>query len=96
MSPIQNPELPEGSLILVTGANGYIGSHIADQILLAGYRVRGTVRSAQKNAWMTAFFDGKYGKGKFELVEVKDLAEKSALEAVLQGQSVSPQILYNS
>lgn len=85
MSLIANPALPEGSLILVTGVNGFIGSHIADQILLAGYRVRGIVRNAQKNAWMTAFFDGQYGKGKFQLMEVKDLAETKALENVLQG-----------
>jgi nucleoside-diphosphate-sugar epimerase len=85
MSPIQSPALPEGSLILITGVNGFIGSHIADQIILAGYRVRGIVRNAQKNAWLTTFFDGKYGKGKFELVEVKDLAEIKALERILQG-----------
>lgn len=90
MSPIQNPALPEGSLVLVTGVNGFIGSHIADQILLAGYQVRGIVRNAQKNAWMTTFFDGKYGIDKFELVEVKDLAETTALEKALQGQWVPP------
>lgn len=86
MSPIQRPTLPEGSLILVTGVNGFIGSHIADQILLAGYRVRGIVRDAQKNSWMTPFFDDKYGQSKFELVEVQDLNEKKALKEALQGQ----------
>lgn len=85
MSPVQNSTLPEGSLILVTGVNGFIGSHVADQILLAGYRVRGTARDAKKSEWITTFFDGRYGKGKFELVEVKDLAETKALEKVLQG-----------
>lgn len=85
MSPITNRTLPEGSLILVTGVNGFIGSHIADQILLAGYRVRGIVRNAQKNVWMTKVFDGRYGKGKFELLEVKDLAEIEVLKNVLQG-----------
>ncbi|KAE9986047.1 hypothetical protein EG328_006598 [Venturia inaequalis] len=84
MSPITNRTLPEGSLILVTGVNGFIGSHIADQILLAGYRVRGIVRNAQKNVWMTKVFDGRYGKGKFELLEVKDLAEIEVLKNVLQ------------
>lgn len=31
-------------LVLVTGASGYIASHLVKQLLEAGYRVRGTVR----------------------------------------------------
>ncbi len=42
------PAIPKDSLVLVTGVNGYIASHIADQFLEAGYRVRGTARSASK------------------------------------------------
>ncbi|TLD37912.1 hypothetical protein E2P81_ATG03587 [Venturia nashicola] len=87
MSPIPNPILPQGSLILVTGVNGFIGSHIADQFLLAGYRVRGAVRDALKNAWMATFFDGRYGKERFELMEIKDLADTKLLEHVLQAAS---------
>ncbi|KAI0969331.1 hypothetical protein F4678DRAFT_463592 [Xylaria arbuscula] len=41
--------LPKGSLILVTGASGYIASNIIFEALKAGYRVRGTSRSAGKN-----------------------------------------------
>ena len=33
-----------GDLICVTGANGFIASHLVGQLLAAGYRVRGTVR----------------------------------------------------
>jgi nucleoside-diphosphate-sugar epimerase len=93
MSPIQDPTLPEGSLILVTGVNGFIGSHIADQFLLAGYRVRGIVRNVQKNSWMTTFFDDKYGKDKFELVEVKDLADSKSLTEALGGYCFPPHTL---
>uniref|UniRef100_A0A2P2I0J4 NADPH-dependent aldehyde reductase ARI1-like n=1 Tax=Hirondellea gigas TaxID=1518452 RepID=A0A2P2I0J4_9CRUS len=32
-------------LVLVTGASGYIGSHVIKELQVAGYRVRGTVRS---------------------------------------------------
>uniref|UniRef100_A0A2P2I3A9 NADPH-dependent aldehyde reductase ARI1-like n=1 Tax=Hirondellea gigas TaxID=1518452 RepID=A0A2P2I3A9_9CRUS len=40
-------------LVLVTGANGYIASHVVQQLQQAGYRVRGTVRTLdneEKNA----------------------------------------------
>jgi nucleoside-diphosphate-sugar epimerase len=32
-------------LVLVTGVSGFLGAHCAQQLLAAGYRVRGTVRS---------------------------------------------------
>ncbi len=34
--------------ILITGASGFIAKHVALQLLGAGYRVRGTVRTAEK------------------------------------------------
>ena len=33
------------SMVLVTGASGFIATHIVRQLLLAGYKVRGTVRN---------------------------------------------------
>ena len=41
-------DLPAGSLILVTGASGYIGSHVVNEALEAGYKVRGTARTQEK------------------------------------------------
>ncbi|KAI0073870.1 NAD(P)-binding protein [Panus rudis PR-1116 ss-1] len=37
-----------GPLYLVTGASGFIGAHVLDELLRRGYRVRGTTRSASK------------------------------------------------
>ncbi|HWL49190.1 MAG TPA: NAD-dependent epimerase/dehydratase family protein, partial [Acidimicrobiia bacterium] len=34
--------------VLVTGASGFIASHIVQQLLEGGYRVRGTVRDPDK------------------------------------------------
>jgi nucleoside-diphosphate-sugar epimerase len=44
----KNLALSKGSLILVTGASGYIGSHVVNEALEAGYKVRGTARSQEK------------------------------------------------
>jgi uncharacterized protein YbjT (DUF2867 family) len=84
-SPPSDAALPAGSLVLVTGANGLVGSYVADQTVAFGYRVRGTVRDPQKSAWLTEYFDNKYGKGKFELVVVKDTAEKGAFDEAMKG-----------
>lgn len=87
MSPIDPPAIPKGSLVLVTGANGLIGSNIADQFLRFGYRVRGTTRSPAKNAWITALFDAKYGPGSFELVAVPDMEAPDAFDQAVKGAS---------
>lgn len=40
--------LPRGSLILVTGASGYIASNFVIEALEAGYKIRGNARSVDK------------------------------------------------
>lgn len=74
MALFENPVLPLGSTILVTGANGLIGSHVVEQCLAHGYKVRGSVRDLVKNKWLQEHFDAKYGPGMFELIKVKDFA----------------------
>ena len=38
------------TVVLVTGASGYIAAHVVQQLQLAGYKVRGTVRSLKNEA----------------------------------------------
>ncbi|KAI2603966.1 aldehyde reductase [Hypoxylon fragiforme] len=76
-----------GSLVVVTGVNGFVGSHIADQLLQYGYRVRGTVRSISKNQWVKPLFEQKYGPGKFELLEVSDMVQNGAFDEAAKGAS---------
>ncbi|KAF7081257.1 hypothetical protein CFC21_085221 [Triticum aestivum] len=47
---------PELELVCVTGAGGFIGSWVVKELLLRGYRVRGTARDPadQKNAHLLA------------------------------------------
>lgn len=45
----QQPILdPSPTTILVTGANGFVASHIVNEALNLGYHVRGTARTAEK------------------------------------------------
>jgi uncharacterized protein YbjT (DUF2867 family) len=87
MAPLDNPAIPKGSLVLVTGVNGLLGSHVAKQFLEYGYKVRGTVRDVEKNAWLTAAFENQYGQGNFELVSVADLTDEKALTEAAKGRS---------
>ncbi|KAK5701420.1 hypothetical protein LTR17_022613 [Elasticomyces elasticus] len=82
MSTIEN-----GSTVLVTGANGYIASHVADQLLQKGFKVRGTVRSDAKAEWLYTLFNDKYGKGKFEAVAVADMVAEGAFDEAVKGVS---------
>ncbi|KAL8763274.1 MAG: hypothetical protein Q9203_007427 [Teloschistes exilis] len=81
------PAIPQGSLVLVTGVNGYIGSHIADQFLEAGYRVRGSTRDVDKATCVREFFSKKYGEGKFETVVVADMVKEGAFDEAVKGCS---------
>ncbi|KAL4864865.1 hypothetical protein BDV12DRAFT_188600 [Aspergillus spectabilis] len=73
--------LPPGSLILVTGANGYIASHVIDILLSLGYNVRGTVRVPKP--WLSQYFDTKYGAGRFESIIVAALDDSAGWEGKL-------------
>lgn len=72
--------LAPGSLVLVTGASGYVASHIVDRLLADGHNVRGTVRSAEKADWLYGLFDKKYAKGRFEAVVVPDMSADGAFD----------------
>lgn len=83
-TPIMAP-IEKGSTVLVTGANGFIASHILDQLLQLDYKVRGTVRAEAKGKWVQDYFDNKYGKGKLELVVVPDMGAKGAFDDAVKG-----------
>lgn len=80
--------IPEGSIVLVTGVNGYISSHTADQLLSFGYIVRGTVRDASRCQWVQKFFDEKYGKGRLEIVVVAQISADGAFDEAVKGTLV--------
>ncbi|RSL95812.1 hypothetical protein CEP52_011853 [Fusarium oligoseptatum] len=88
MAPLDNLAVPKGSTVLVTGANGLLGSHISKQFLEFGYNVRGTVRDPEKNAWLKEAFDKEYGQGRFELFQVPDMEAEGAFVEAVKGVAV--------
>ena len=72
-----------GSLILVTGANSYIATHIIDLLLGLGYNVRGTVRA--ERPWLNEYFEQKYGQGRFKTVLVQKMEEEGAFDDYMHG-----------
>ena len=83
------PLIPKGSTVLVTGVNSFLGSHIADQLLTDGYNVRGTVRSKSKGEELLQDFANIYGRGRFELAIVEDIASNYAFDEAIKGKSVN-------
>lgn len=81
-----SPVLPAGCLVVVTGVNGYVGSHVAEKLLQQGYMVRGTVRNITRCQWLLKLFEEKYGKGKFELAMVEDMARDGAYDQAVKGE----------
>jgi nucleoside-diphosphate-sugar epimerase len=77
--------IPKGSTVLITGVNGYIASHVADQVITAGYRVRGTVRSEAKGELMTEVYEKRHGPGKFESVVVPEMTVGHAFDDAVKG-----------
>ena len=71
--------------VLVTGASGYIGGHCVVDLLRAGYRVRGTVRSATKRAGVEKLASLVPGsESRLEVVEA-DLARDAGWTEAVSG-----------
>ncbi|KAH8114612.1 NAD(P)-binding protein [Phellopilus nigrolimitatus] len=69
---ILNPQ----SLVLITGATGYLGAHVVHQALEAGYRVRATARPAKVEILKASY------EGKIEVDAIADLATGDYTEAL--------------
>lgn len=78
--------IPPGSWVLITGANGFVASHTAQQFLSRGYKVRGSVRSLRQSSWLTDdVFKPYTRRGEFEVVQVPDLGVAHAFDDAVRG-----------
>jgi nucleoside-diphosphate-sugar epimerase len=70
-------------LVLVTGANGYIGAVTVEVLLKAGYSVRGTVRSEASTKAIVAALPQYADKLQFAIVP--DLVAEGAFDEAVKG-----------
>ncbi|GFF28658.1 putative uncharacterized oxidoreductase C513.07 [Aspergillus udagawae] len=73
---------PEDQVILITGASGFLASHIVDYFLRAGYQVRGTVRSVETARKVQQAFSG-YAQ-QLTLAVVEDVATPGAFDTAVR------------
>ncbi|GFZ52209.1 hypothetical protein JCM24511_09982 [Saitozyma sp. JCM 24511] len=77
------PAVAAGSLVLVTGASGFIAAHTVQALLDAGFPVRGSVRSADKGEYLKELFRGK--SATFDYVIVNDIEKANAFDEAVKG-----------
>ncbi|KAJ5261587.1 NAD-dependent epimerase/dehydratase [Penicillium chrysogenum] len=77
--------LPRGSRILVTGANGFIGSNVVHSLLELGFKVRGTVRASKP--WLDEMFRERFGNDSYESVILANFENVDTLVDVMDGTS---------
>lgn len=81
MAPIDH-----GSLVLITGGNGFIAAHCILNLLQDGYCVRATVRSSDKaEATLRSLEkEGVKGLDQLQMTVIADPTQESALSAAMQ------------
>lgn len=72
-----------GSLILVTGANGFIGTHAVANLLENGYSVRAVVRSQDFAETVSKTF--KESSDKISAMVVPSITTEGVLDGVVKG-----------
>jgi nucleoside-diphosphate-sugar epimerase len=77
--------IQKGETVLVTGATGFIGNAIVEELIVAGFKVRGTSRNASKAQFLTTYIAQKFGPGRLEIVEVPEMTAPNAYDEAVKG-----------
>ncbi|OUM52419.1 hypothetical protein BVG19_g1611 [[Candida] boidinii] len=80
-----------GPKVLVTGATGFISTHVVDRLLANGFEVVGTGRNEAKIAALLRLFKKKYPEGKLQFEKTSDIAKLDAFDNALKNH---PDIKY--
>ncbi|KAH7337250.1 hypothetical protein B0J17DRAFT_700339 [Rhizoctonia solani] len=80
------PSITHPANVLVTGANGFIGTWVCKTFLEKGYRVRGTVRSSSKGEYLLEAFK-EYGN-RFTYHVVEDFTKSGAFDGAIESIQV--------
>ncbi|GAA5864785.1 hypothetical protein JCM1840_004901 [Sporobolomyces johnsonii] len=75
------PAISSDAFVLLTGASGFLAAHIAQQLINRGFRVRGTVRSAEKGEYLTNLVKSD----KWSYVIVEDVEQEGAFDEAVKG-----------
>ncbi|KAL4884466.1 hypothetical protein BJY04DRAFT_8994 [Aspergillus karnatakaensis] len=87
--------IPTGSRVLVTGASGFLASHVCLQLLQRGFKVRGTVRDPAQSPWLLEGpFKHYADTGALELVSVPHLGAEGAYNEAIKGIAAIIHIAY--
>ncbi|KAF2164201.1 hypothetical protein M409DRAFT_25544 [Zasmidium cellare ATCC 36951] len=70
-------------VVFIIGATGFIGSHVVNYTLQAGYKVRLSIRRKEQEQSIRAWLQGR--DENVEFVHIPDLAKPGAFQGVLDG-----------
>ena len=79
------PAISPSSKVLLTGANGYLGTWITDILLKHGFSVRAVVRAENKATHHRNIFKDAVSDGRLEFVLVPDMMQQGAFDEAVKG-----------